>query len=207
MDFNDVEYSMNSVIPKGTIVKVCMAIKKGHCNDELNVGDTQSYGTRSSISEAVYLDCAFTVVEGQYKGCKFFDLIGLYSPKGSKWADMGRSKIKGILSSARRISPKDKSPQAQLAFNINGYGDLDGLIFLTSVKIEASENGDSRNKLLNIITPDHKEYSVLMGSTHNAYGNQAQQSYPQQRYQSQQQQQPPVYQQEPVDVLDDEIPF
>lgn len=197
---------MNSVIPKGTIVKVCMTIKKGHCNDEPNVGDTQYYATRSSMSEAVYLDCEFNVVEGQYKGCKFFDLIGLYSPKGPKWAEMGRSTIKGILSSARRVKPNDKSPQAQLAFNINGYGDLDGLTFLTSVKVEESESGDSRNKLLKPVTPDHKDYETLMGSTHNAYGNasqsqyQPQQSYSQQRYQSQQQ--------PPADIMmDDSIPF
>ncbi|MHA0899385.1 MAG: hypothetical protein C6D10_04100 [Candidatus Liberibacter solanacearum] len=206
MDFNDVEYSMNSVIPKGTIVKVCMTIKKGHCNDELNVGNTQSYGTRSSISDAVYLDCEFTVVEGQYKGCKFFDLIGLYSPKGSKWAEMGRSTIKGILSSARRVKPNDKSPQAQQAFSIDGYGDLDGITFLTSVKVEESESGDPRNKLLKPVTPNHKDYEVLMGSTHNAYGNASQpqyqpQTYPQQQYQPQHQPQPPA------DVLDDSIPF
>lgn len=202
MDFSNAEYSTSSIIPAKTIVKVCMNIKPGYCNDEPSVGNTDDYATRAKLSDAVYLNCEFTVVEGEYKGCKFFDIIGLHSPKGSLWADMGRSTIKGILASARRINPKDKSPQAQQAFNIKGYGDLDGITFLAAVKSEDDDNGNERNKLLKPIAPDHKDYAVLMGSTHNAYSNtpqQQQQPHPQTRYQETS---------SVVDSFDnDEIPF
>ena len=67
----------------------------------------------SAATGAVYLDAEFTVLEGQYAKRKIWSMIGLYSPKGPNWANMGRSLVRGILNSARGISDKDKSPEAQ----------------------------------------------------------------------------------------------
>ena len=68
--------------------------------------------------------------KGPYARRKIFTLIGLYSPKGPEWANMGRALIRGILNSARGISDKAISPQAQAARRISGFGDLDGIEFL-----------------------------------------------------------------------------
>ena len=56
---------------------------------------------------AVYLDAEYTVLEGPYARRKVWSLIGLYSPKGPDWANMGRGLIRGILNSARGVSDKD----------------------------------------------------------------------------------------------------
>lgn len=78
--------------------------------DDASQGWTGGYAARGSTG-AVYLNGEFTVTEGQYARRKIFTLIGLYSPKGPDWANMGRSLVRGMLNSARGISDKDQSPQ------------------------------------------------------------------------------------------------
>ena len=104
-DFNDAQNT--SVIPKGVIAKGRLTIR-----DDPAQGWTGGYATRGD-SGAVYLNTEFTVLEGPYARRKIFTLIGLYSPKGPEWANMGRALIKGILNSARGVSEKDISPEAQ----------------------------------------------------------------------------------------------
>ncbi|WP_446098003.1 hypothetical protein [Candidatus Liberibacter asiaticus] len=177
---NDEYVDSGSPIPNKTIVKVQLNIKQGSCNQLDDGTRLDFYATKSTNTGAVYLDCEYTVVEGEYYKRKIFDMIGLYSPNnGNKWADMGRSLLKGILSSARRVSPKDKSPQAQKAFILNNYQELEGLVFLVEVKVEEQGNYDPRNKIAKIITPDHKDYHRLMGDTHNPYGHSSSPQYQQ----------------------------
>ena len=118
--------------------------------------------TRSD-SGAVYLNTEFTVVEGPYARRKIFTLIGLYSPKGPEWANMGRALIRGILNSARGISDKDTSPEAQAARRISGFQDLDGIEFLARVDVGYDVNGDPKNEIRKAITPDHRDYARYMG--------------------------------------------
>ena len=111
-DFNDAQSNTN-LIPKGTLAKVRLTIRPGGF-DDASQGWTGGYATRGSTG-AVYLNGEFTVTEGQYARRKIFTLIGLYSPNGPNWANMGRSLVRGILNSARGISDKDPSPEAQAA--------------------------------------------------------------------------------------------
>jgi hypothetical protein len=90
-------------------------------------------------------------------------MIGLYSPKGPDWANMGRSLVRGLLNSARGIADKDNSPQAQAARRINGFADLDGLEFVARIDVGTDANGDERNEIRAAVTPDHKDYAALMG--------------------------------------------
>ena len=106
-DFNDAQNT--SIMPKGEIVKVRLTIRPGG-HDDPSQGWTGGYATRGD-SGAVYLNAEFTVLEGPYARRKIFTLIGLYSPKGPEWANMGRALIRGILNSARGISDKDTSAQ------------------------------------------------------------------------------------------------
>lgn len=131
--------------------------------DDASQGWTGGYATRGTTG-SVYLNGEFTVTEGQYARRKVFSLIGLYSPKGPDWANMGRSLVRGILNSARGISDKDMSPEAQTARRINGFADLDGIEFVARIDIGTDAHGDDKNEIRSVVTPDHRDYAALMGA-------------------------------------------
>jgi len=159
-DYNDAKQNPN-LIPKGTIARVHLSIRPGGF-DDASQGWTGGYATRAS-SGAVYLNGEFTVVDGPYARRKIFTLIGLYSPKGPDWANMGRSLIRGMLNSARGIFDKDNSPQAQAARRIAGFADLDGIEFVARIDIGTDTNGEPKNEIRAAVTPDHKSYAQAMG--------------------------------------------
>jgi hypothetical protein len=90
-------------------------------------------------------------------------MIGLYSPKGPDWANMGRSLVRGILNSARGISDRDNSPEAQARRRIAGFSDLDGLEFVARIDVGEDNNGEPKNEIRNAVSPDHRDYAQLMG--------------------------------------------
>lgn len=159
-DFNDAKQNSN-IIPKGTLAKVRLTIRPGGYDDPAQ-GWTGGYATRGATG-SVYLSGEFTVLEGPYARRKIFTLIGLYSPKGPDWTNMGRSLIRGMLNSARGISDKDNSAQAQAARRISCFTDLDGLEFIAKIDVGTDTNGDEKNEIRTAVTPDHKEYAALMG--------------------------------------------
>lgn len=160
-DFNDARQNAN-LIPKGTLAKVRLSIRPGGYDDPAQ-GWTGGYATRGSTG-AVYLNCEFTVLEGPYARRKVFSLIGLMSPKGPDWGNMGRSLVRGMLNSARGISDKDNSPEAQAARRIAGFADLDGLEFVAKIDVGSDTNGDEKNEIRGAVTPDHRDYAGLMGT-------------------------------------------
>lgn len=169
-DFNDAK-STTSVIPKGVIAKVRLSIRPGGYDDP-SQGWTGGYATRGSTG-AVYLNAEFTVLEGPYARRKIFSLIGLYSPKGPDWGNMGRALVRAILNSARGISDKDVSPQAQSARRIRGLSDLDGIEFVAKIDVGTDTNGDPKNEIRTAVTPDHKEYAGVMGPVAQSFGFQS----------------------------------
>ena len=127
-DFNSAsEQTSFDLIPKGALVRVRMTVKPGGF-DDASQGWTGGYATRNDNTGSVYLNCEFVVMEGQYARRKMWSLIGLYSPKGPEWSNMGRTFIKAVLNSARAIHPNDNGPAAQNARRINGFADLDGVV-------------------------------------------------------------------------------
>jgi len=160
-DFNDAQSNTN-LIPKGTLAKVRLTIRPGGFDDP-SQGWTGGYATRGSTG-AVYLNGEFTVIEGPYARRKIFTLIGLHSPKGPDWANMGRSLVRGMLNSARGISDKDTSPEAQAARRIDGFADLDGLEFVARIDIGTDTNGEDKNEIRTAVTPDHRDYAQIMGT-------------------------------------------
>ena len=109
-DFNSAQSNTN-VIPKGTLAKVRLTLRPGGFDDPAQ-GWTGGWARRAATG-AVYLDAEYTVLEGPFARRKIWSLIGLHSPKGPDWANMGRGLIRGILNSARGVSDKDNSPEAQ----------------------------------------------------------------------------------------------
>lgn len=167
-DFSDAdEQTGGDVIPHKTLAKVHMKIRPGGYDDE-SKGWKGGYATRSEKTGAVYLDCEFTVIGGKYSKRKVWSLIGLHSPKGPKWEQMGRSFIRAALESARGIKPQDASDNAMKARQIIGFADLDGLEFVVQIDVEKAEPGSEygdKNKVNNVIPATHKDYASLMAGT------------------------------------------
>ena len=167
-DFNDAEEQREfALIPPKTLAKVIMAIRPGGY-DDASQGWTGGYATRSDKTGAVYLNAKFTILEGPFAKRVVFGLIGLYSPKGPDWTNMGRSFLRAILNSARGIHPADQTPQAQTARRIRGFADLDGVEFVVRIDVEKDQNGEDKNVVKAAIQPDSKEYSALMGAVRRA---------------------------------------
>ena len=159
-DYNDARQNPN-LIPKGTLAKLRLTIRPGGF-DDASQGWHGGYATRGTTG-AVYLNCEFTVLEGPYAKRKIFTLIGLYSPKGPDWANMGRGLIRGMLNSARGISDKDIQPNAQAARRITSFADLDGIEFVGKIEIGTDTNGEDKNEVRMALTPDHRDYAQIMG--------------------------------------------
>lgn len=168
MNFNDAdEQTGGDVIPNGTLAKVRLKIRPGGYNDEAK-GWTGGIATRSESKGSVYLDGEFTVMGGKYNKRKVWTLIGLHSPKGPKWEQMGRSFIRAALESARGIKADDASDKAMKARQISGLSDLDGLEFVVKIEVEKAEEGSEygdKNKINTVIPVTHKEYAALMNGT------------------------------------------
>lgn len=161
-DFNDAEQQQSfDLIPRNTAVKLRMTIKPSGFDDPAQ-GWTGGWATQSSTG-AVYLACEGVVMEGPFAKRKIWWNIGLYSPKGPTWGNMGRAFIRAVLNSARNVHPADNSPQAQAARRISGFGDLDGLEFAARIDIEKDGRGEDRNTVKAAIEPDHRDYALIMG--------------------------------------------
>jgi len=160
MDFNDAEQQTGDIIPHGTIAKVRLKVRPGGYDDP-SQGWTGGVATRNDAKGSVYLDCEYTVMGGRFDKRKVWSLIGLYSPNGPKWGEMGRAFIRAALESARGIKPDDASEAAMNARKINGLVDLDGLEFAVKIDVEEGQNGyGPKNKIQNVVGVTHKDYAT-----------------------------------------------
>ena len=167
-DFNDAEEQREfALIPPKTLAKVIMAIRPGGY-DDASQGWTGGYATRSDKTGAVYLNAKFTILEGPFARRVVFGLIGLYSPKGPEWGQMGRSFLRALLNSAHGIHPTDQTPQAQSARRIRGFADLDGIELVVCIDVEKDQNHEDKNVVKAAVQPDHKAYPGLMGTVARA---------------------------------------
>jgi len=164
-DFNDAEQQPSfELIPRGTVVRVRMTLKPGGYDDPAQ-GWMDGYATQSRETGSVYLAGEFVVLDGTFAKRKLWSNIGLYSPKGPTWGQMGRSFIRAVLNSAKGIQPQDNSPNAAAARRIAGFHDLDGIEFVVKIDIDKDTQGEHRNVIRNVIEPDHKEYVRVMNGS------------------------------------------
>jgi hypothetical protein len=156
IDFNDAEPQMEfSLIPNNTIAKVRLTIKPGN-----DFSDTLL--TRSKNGESTFLNCEFTILEGKYAKRKIFDKIGISG--SDQWVNMGKSRIRAILESAKNINPKDMSETAMSARKINSFDELDGLEVVIKIGIESDRSGayPDKNRIMSIVTPEQPMYKEHM---------------------------------------------
>jgi hypothetical protein len=159
-DFNDASSNAN-LIPKGTIAKVHLTLRPGGY-DDASQGWTGGYAKRG-MTGSVYLDAEYTVLEGPYAKRKIWSMIGLYSPNGPNWGNMGRSFVRNILNSARGIADNDNSPDAQKARTIAGFSDLEGIEFVARIDVSTDGNGEPKNEIRAAVTKSHKDYAAFAG--------------------------------------------
>jgi hypothetical protein len=165
IDFNDAEQQTEfSLIPANTIAKARLTIKQG--NDF-----SDPFLTRSKDGNSTYLNCEFVIMEGQFVRRKIFDKIGI---SGSDvWVNMGKSRIRAIIESAKNINPKDMSETAMAARKIDSFSELEGLEPIIKIGIESDRSGvyQDKNRVLSIVTPDHKFYQEYASSADIPWGN------------------------------------
>lgn len=165
MDFNTAEEQrdMGELIPHGTIAKVIAKIKPGGA-------DPDGLATKANTG-SVYLAMEYTVMGGPYNKRKVWSNIGLMSPKGPKWGEMGRAQIRAMIESARGIRPDDTSDAAINARKLGSLKDLDGLEFVAKIEVEDGEGTNpttgqpnkAKNRIQIAITPVHRDYAAVMG--------------------------------------------
>lgn len=163
MDFNtaDKQQVPNALIPQGTKVKVIVKVRPGGQGDG-------GWLKLSKAGDKRMLDLEMTVLDGDYMRRKMWELmtVDADAPTDSvtEALNISRARIRAILESARCIKPDDQSPAAEDKRKISTYGDLDGLIFATTVRIEKDKTGSypDKNRLGVILTPEKADYSAVM---------------------------------------------
>lgn len=157
-DYNDAESNTGDLIPKGTIAPVILTIRPGQSGDG-------GWLTQSRNSPYQYLDCEFTVTAGPFARRKFWTLMmaGHSTPneeKVAKTLGITRSKLRGILESARGIDPNDMSEAAKAKRIVQGYGDFSGMEFVAKIGVEAGQNGYAdKNVFDNAVPVTSAEYA------------------------------------------------
>jgi hypothetical protein len=165
MNFNDAEQQTEfGIIPNNTIAKAVLTIRAGNDFSDL-------FLTRSKNGESTFLNCEFTILEGQFARRKVFDKIGIHG--SDQWINIGKSRIRAILESAKNINPKDMSETAMAARKISSFDELNGLEPIIKIGVEHDRSGvyQDKNRVLSIITPEHKFFAEYLNANDVPWGN------------------------------------
>lgn len=165
-DFNDAESSSGfDLIPAGTIVPVIMTLHPGGTGEG-------GWLKKSASSDALMLDCEWTVLEGPYARRRMWGVMvvsgGRTNENGeSIAAGITRGMLRSILESSRGISPNDHGEAAQAARRIKGWQDFNGISFLAKIGIEKDKSGryEDRNRIQGAIVPGMRDYHRVGGTS------------------------------------------
>ena len=170
LDFNDAEPQRSSdLIPDGTFAKVAMTIRKGGIDGEEEID--RGLLKASQSSDAVMLDCEFTVIEGPNARRKFWQNFVV---RGGKVDEQGvsigwkisKGQFRAMMESAQGLDPNDMSEASKQKRTLRGLADLNGITFIAKIKIEPSTNpgyGDS-NRLERVVLPNESEWKKVMAN-------------------------------------------
>jgi len=149
------------LIPAKTIVKAIMTIRPGGQGDG-------GWLTDSKTSDAQMISGEFVVTEGEYAKRRWWQYMvisgGKQDAKGNSIAgNISRQTLRAILESARGINPDDITPEAMAKRQIKSWGDFNGIEFICRIGVEKDKTGqyDDKNKILEVITPDMKDYAPI----------------------------------------------
>lgn len=162
-DFNTADRQQNGfdLIPANTIVPLVMEIRPGGAGE-------QGWLRPSQSSDAMLLDCEFTVESGPYARRKVWQMFTLSGGKLDEHGEsiggkISRASLRAILESARRIDPGDMSDTAMAGRRINGWQDFNGLTFWARIGVEKDKTGQygDKNRIACVLTPDMKDYGKM----------------------------------------------
>jgi len=169
-DLNDAQPHtgpLGELIPDGTFAKIQMNIRPGGVNGSvpMDAGLLKA----STSSDAMMLDCEFTVLEGPYARRKFWQMFtvsgGKLDDKGvSKGWNISKSVLRAMIDSALGLDPKDMSEAAKAKRVIQGLKQFDGIKFVGRIMIEPNTNPQyaDQNKLANVVLPGEPQYAAVM---------------------------------------------
>jgi hypothetical protein len=159
-DYTDAPPPSFDLIPDGTVATVSMHIRPG------NVGE-DGLLKRNKAGDAEMLDTEYTIIDGPYKGRKFWNnLLLVGTTDGQKKMAAGNlGVLKAILDSALGLKPNDVSMEARTARTVS-VKKFEGMCFIARIGIEkgAAKNDGSgtnwadKNILAGVITPDKTDW-------------------------------------------------
>ena len=148
------------LIPHGTVATLIIHLRPG------NAGEGGLL-KRSKDGGCEMLDAEFTLVDGLYKGRKFWEyfLVNGTTDGHAQAVEISNGRLKAILDSALGLKPDDMSPQARAARTVD-YKDFEGKTFIGKIGVEkgkpkndgSGENWSDRNVLAAAITPDNRDW-------------------------------------------------
>src|SRR5262245_21369438 len=150
-------------IPDGTIVYVQMTYTPGGSGPD-NAFTKTKPSADNPTPDTEYLKAEFTVLRGPYRGRLFWANLTLKVVKrdetgNSKAVALSRGHTRLMLDSARGLSSKDESPEANARRNIKGFPEMQGIKFVCRVKVEPAKQGyPAKNGLGQVLTKDMKDY-------------------------------------------------
>ncbi len=170
LDFNGAPAQQGfDLLPNGALCKVYMTVRPGGASTQAypggflkkaNLKEGQEPGT-----EAMYLDCEFTISSAPYAGRKIWQNFTLVNSE--KAANISAGFLRGALNSARNIKPDDDSERARSARIVQGLGDFTGLEFAVRLGVQKGTGGyQDKNSITAAIEPGGKDYErVMAGET------------------------------------------
>jgi len=148
------------LIPHGTVATCILHLRPGGAGEG-------GLLKRSKDGGCEMLDCEFTVVDGLYKGRKFWEYFVVKGTTSghAQAIEVSHSALKAVLDSALGLKPDDMSPQARAARTVD-YKDFEGKAFIGKIGIEkgkpkndgSGESWADKNILAAVITPDKREW-------------------------------------------------
>jgi hypothetical protein len=154
-DYTDAPLPSFDLIPDGTVATVSIHVRPG------GVGEDGML-RRSKAGDAEMLDVEFTVIDGPYKGRKFWNnLLLVGTTDGQKKMAAGNlGVLKAILDSALGLMPNDVSAEARAARTIS-VKRFEGMNFIAKIgeekggpRSDGSGNYPDKNVLAGVITKD-----------------------------------------------------
>jgi len=153
-DYTDAPPPSFDLIPDGTVATVSIHIRAG------GVGEDGAL-KRSANGDCEMLDLEFTVLDGTYKGRKFWhNLLLVGTSDGQKRMAAGNlGVLKAILDSALGLMPNDVSAEARAARTV-GIKAFEGMSFIAKIGEEKGGpkkdggNYPDKNVLAGAITKD-----------------------------------------------------
>lgn len=179
IDVNDGEPQRGGdLIPHGTKVRVIGTIRPGGSNRPGQERVDCGYLTASKTSDVQFLSWEFTIVDGPFARRKFWQNMsvagGEVNEKGeSKSWNITKSTLRAMLNSARNVKPDDNTERGVAARRFNSWGDLDGIEFCCTVRVQKAKPNSGyqdSNSIGTVIEPDNKDYAALMSGAGDVGG-------------------------------------